>query len=111
MLHVLLTGRRAFSGKTDDNIKDAITNERYNLTHEELETMIPPLARDLLSKLLAMNPEERLSAKQCLEHPWLQANADQLSTAPLPSPDVVRSQFTPAEIRNLSSDNLVEAGE
>ena len=29
-------------------------------------------ARDLVQKLLVINPEERLSSEQILRHPWLQ---------------------------------------
>jgi len=29
-------------------------------------------AKDLIIKMLAQDPKKRLSAKQCLEHPWFQ---------------------------------------
>lgn len=137
MLHVLLTGKRPFDGKvrpaahdhacpgacrlpmtmtcsalscqTDDDIKDAITSQRYKFSEEKLEEMISPLARDLLSKLLVMKPEDRLTAAECLQHPWLHAKEDQLPNTPLQTPGNVRAHFSLSEIRNLSSDNLVEA--
>jgi len=109
MLHVLLTGMGPFDGKTTDDFKDAIKRQQFQLTEEALKEVASPLACDLLHKLLAEAPEDRLTAAQCLQHPWLQAEEAQLPDKKLPAPDNVRVHFLPDEISNLSSENLAEA--
>jgi len=42
---------------------------------------ISAAAKDLVKKLLTVNPDQRATAKQVLEHPWISGN--QASTAPL----------------------------
>ena len=37
---------------------------------------ISPLAKDLISKLLVVDPRQRLSAKDALAHPWLAVAGD-----------------------------------
>jgi calcium-dependent protein kinase len=75
---VLLTGKPPFIGKDKEEVYNAIINKELNLK-------IPDLFRcskdavDFLSKVLVKNPDERLTAKQALEHPWLlDANISQL---------------------------------
>ena len=47
-----------------------VLNCQYDLATDEL-SHISHYAKDLVSKLLVKDPEERFSARQCLEHPWL----------------------------------------
>jgi len=44
---------------------------------------ISPAAKDLVRRLLTVNPDQRATAKQVLEHPWISGN--QASSAPLGS--------------------------
>ena len=48
-----------------------VLNCEYDLAAEEMAHISHP-AKDLISKLLVFDLDKRLSARECLEHPWLQ---------------------------------------
>ena len=48
-----------------------VLNCEYDLTTEEMAHISHP-AKDLVSKLLVFDRNKRLSARECLDHPWLQ---------------------------------------
>ena len=48
----------------------SVTEGKYNLETEPW-TGISSEAKDLLVKLLEVDPEKRLSAEEALKHPWL----------------------------------------
>lgn len=68
-LYLLLAGRIPFDGNSNDEIKQ-------NVISGELETYYYPWnniseeAKDLVHNLLKVNPHERYSAQQALDHPW-----------------------------------------
>jgi serine/threonine protein kinase len=47
----------------------------YNILNCKVQypSDFPPLARDLVQKLLRFNPEERLSIPEIKKHPWFKA--------------------------------------
>jgi len=51
-------------------------------------------AKDFVQRLLKKNPEERISAKDAMNHPWIKANADI---------DRVSQEVTTRTLRNLQS--------
>lgn len=70
ILHVLLTGRPPFMGKTD---RDIIHNIKYGILITEGTHFgrISKEAKDLIHHLLMRNPELRISASNSLSHPWM----------------------------------------
>jgi len=76
ILYMLLVGHAPFDGETDEDIIQSIKvgeykkyEDRYIKGSEEL--------KDLISKLLKMDPKERLSAKEALNHNFfIKANAN-----------------------------------
>eukprot|EP00192_Tetraselmis_astigmatica_P008215 CAMPEP_0117683954 /NCGR_PEP_ID=MMETSP0804-20121206/20767_1 /TAXON_ID=1074897 /ORGANISM="Tetraselmis astigmatica, Strain CCMP880" /LENGTH=678 /DNA_ID=CAMNT_0005494765 /DNA_START=289 /DNA_END=2326 /DNA_ORIENTATION=- len=109
VLYVILTGKRPFDGKDNDEIKESITKFQFTLTHEELSEHISELALDLIFKLLQMKPEDRLTSVQCLQHEWVQQDPSKIPDLPLPSPSNLRSEFTEAERKQLSSRDADES--
>ena len=66
ILYEMLTGTSPFNedgGGSANYVLDQIILEQFSAE-----------ARDLIQKLLVVNPEERLSSEQILSHPWLQVN-------------------------------------
>lgn len=69
ILYILLCGYPPFNGRSDREIFNAIKkgifffpDEDWNETSEE--------AKDLISKMLIIDPKKRFSAEECLSHPW-----------------------------------------
>ncbi|KAJ6637044.1 Peripheral plasma membrane protein CASK, partial [Pseudolycoriella hygida] len=69
MLHVLLSGRLPFLG-SGQRLYDLIGHGRVVLESTEWKS-ISSNAKDLVLKMLAPNPHNRLTIEQVLEHPWM----------------------------------------
>ena len=66
-LYVMLVGTVPFRATTMEQLHKVIMTGRYGLQGE----VISDSARDLMRKLIEIDPKKRLSASQCLRHPWL----------------------------------------
>ncbi|CAG9317318.1 unnamed protein product [Blepharisma stoltei] len=78
ILHIMLTGRLPFVGNTGE---DVINSIKLGLDFDGPEWIqSPESARDLLKKLLVFNPNERISAEQALEHPWIKSNIQNITS-------------------------------
>ncbi|XP_026820139.1 obscurin-like isoform X5 [Rhopalosiphum maidis] len=69
--HLLLTGMSLFRCVNDADTLDRVKSGSYTLS-----TKISDLARDFISKLLVINPNDRLDVISALQHPWLQFGED-----------------------------------
>ena len=67
---VLLTVSFPFEGKNGDEVKKQILENNIDWD-TFLERERCPEAFDFVQKLLVQNPEERMTAEKCLEHPFL----------------------------------------
>ena len=77
ILYILLSGIPPFGkrrGETDRDVRHHITNGRWRF-YETHFANVTNEARDLVSKLLVVDPERRLDYEQALEHPWIQGHA------------------------------------
>ena len=73
ILFVFLCGYPPFEG---DNNKEIFRNVlKQKLTFDPADwNRISDSAKDLVSKMLNKDPDQRISAQQCLEHPWFTSN-------------------------------------
>ena len=69
ILHLALTGKVPFDGKTDDEINYKIENISYNELDPRLLAHSSE-SKDLLDKLLQKDQKNRPSAKEALNHEW-----------------------------------------
>lgn len=69
ILYVLMSGYLPFQGRTTKILFDKIEKGKYHFRHKEFESCSPEVI-DLIKKLLVVDPEKRLSAKEALQHPW-----------------------------------------
>ncbi|CAD8176514.1 unnamed protein product [Paramecium pentaurelia] len=57
---------------------------------------IPPMAKDFIQKTMALQPDDRMSAYQCLDHPWIK-NVEQqqfpITTNEIISTFIVKQKF------------------
>ena len=93
ILYILLCGYPPFNGQTDKKIIEAVLLGDYTLDEPEWQS-VSDQAKDLVSKLLKNNPEERISALDALNHPWIQENANI---------DKVTKEVATRTLRNLQS--------
>uniref|UniRef100_A0AC34QGE1 Peripheral plasma membrane protein CASK n=1 Tax=Panagrolaimus sp. JU765 TaxID=591449 RepID=A0AC34QGE1_9BILA len=69
VLYLLLSGRLPFNG-TSSHVYESISEGKYSLQGSPWN-YISDDAKDLLTRLLTVDPSKRLSAEKALEHRWL----------------------------------------
>jgi len=72
ILYILLSGRAPFDGNNDEEILEKIKKGNYKLTGDKWDN-IDKNSKDLIKKLLEMDPEKRISAQEALNHPFFEA--------------------------------------
>ncbi|KAL6428697.1 hypothetical protein ACFW04_007942 [Cataglyphis niger] len=82
--YVLLTGLSPFMGDNDAETFANITRADYDLEDEAFDA-ISNNAKDFISGLLIKRKELRMSATQCLEHPWIAQHITTMSRIVLPT--------------------------
>ncbi len=82
ILYILLGGYPPFHDEDQNELFKRIKAGVYEF-HEEYWSAVSAEAKDLISKLLVVNPLERLTAQQALAHPWLTSDEEKLSTLAL----------------------------
>ena len=69
--YVLLTGKPPFFGDTKEAVYKAIKENTLNLEKSTNHGMLSEEAKDFVHKVLNKIPSERITADECLKHPWL----------------------------------------
>jgi len=68
--YILLSGYSPFMGDTDAETQSNIIKNLYDFDEPEFD-LISSNAKDFISRLLILNARNRVSATECLNHPWL----------------------------------------
>ena len=69
ILYILLIGAPPFNGSDETDISRSIIKGKYDTLNPAYKSLSEN-AKDLISKLLRINPKERINAKEALKHPW-----------------------------------------
>jgi len=82
ILYILLTGGSPFYGKSYNEIlwKNKVCDIKFEFKETNLK--VSDLAIDLLKKMLAKDPTQRISAEQALQHEWILGNGMVSSNSP-----------------------------
>lgn len=72
-----LGGYPPFSDQLKKPLKEQILEGSYSF-HEKFWSPVSREAKDLISKLLTVDPKERISVTNALEHPWMQVRNTKL---------------------------------
>ncbi|KAK6256916.1 hypothetical protein QUC31_000375 [Theobroma cacao] len=75
ILYILLSGVPPFWGETEEKILKAVLEGNLDLKSQPWPS-ISDAAKDLLRKMLARDPQRRITASQALEHPWMKEGGD-----------------------------------
>ena len=78
IVYLLLSGNLPFLGRSQKELFRKIMAGRFEFK-EEIWDEVSDDAKDLVNKLLVLDPDTRLSAKRALLHPWLKAPSARLS--------------------------------
>lgn len=70
-MYIMLTGLPPFFGSDDDSILNHVSVGKYDTTVESYQNLSDN-AKDLITKLLKFDPNERITARNALNHPWFQ---------------------------------------
>ncbi|XP_072226939.1 death-associated protein kinase 2 [Leuresthes tenuis] len=68
--YILLSGLSPFQGDTDEETLRNVIAMKYEFD-ERYFSMTSSMAKDFIQKLLEKNPNERMTAEECLLHPWI----------------------------------------
>ncbi|KAH8585113.1 calmodulin-domain kinase 1 [Cryptosporidium sp. chipmunk genotype I] len=71
ILYILLSGTPPFYGKNEYDILKRVETGKYAFDLPQWRS-ISDDAKDLIRKMLTFHPSLRITATQCLEHPWIQ---------------------------------------
>ncbi|RLN11329.1 hypothetical protein C2845_PM09G01230 [Panicum miliaceum] len=76
ILYILLSGIPPFWGKTKSKIFECIRSTELRFPSDPWDS-VSDSAKELVTGMLRRDPRQRLTAKQVLEHSWMQEHADQ----------------------------------
>ncbi|KVI05186.1 Calcium-binding EF-hand [Cynara cardunculus var. scolymus] len=88
ILYILLSGVPPFWAETEKGIFEEILNGHLDLQSPPWPS-ISAGAKDLISRMLAKNPKNRITADKALEHPWLKEDGE-ASEQPMDSAVLIR---------------------
>ncbi|GMY28175.1 calcium-dependent protein kinase 29 isoform X2 [Fagus crenata] len=88
ILYILLSGVPPFWGETEKAIFAAILEAKLDLQSSPWPS-ISASAKDLITRMLTVNPKKRITAADALEHPWLKEDGD-VSDRPISSAVLIR---------------------
>ncbi|MBA0577328.1 hypothetical protein Golob_023997 [Gossypium lobatum] len=75
MLYILLCGFPPFWAESENGIFSAILRGEIDFKSDPWPA-ISPQAKDLVTKMLNLDPKQRLTAQQVLNHPWIKEDGE-----------------------------------
>nr|ADV78071.1 calcium- and calmodulin-dependent protein kinase [Nothoceros aenigmaticus] len=111
ILYILLCGYPPFHSRTTREKQEAILAGRFDLTDDTWST-VSESAKDLITSLLAVDPQKRPTAAELLQHPWVSGgDANPEPVEPLIFQRLqkfnARRKFRAAAIASVMSSKLV----
>ena len=78
IMFLLLSGNLPFNGRSQKELFRKIVSGKYEFKEEGWDGVSED-AKDLVKKLLVLDPDERITASQALRHRWMKASRDRLA--------------------------------
>jgi calcium-dependent protein kinase len=70
VMYIMLSGRPPFGGKNNNEILQSVMDGKYDFSASNW-AIVSDEAKDLISKLLDKQADERLTALEAFNHPWI----------------------------------------
>ena len=70
ILYILLCGKPPFNARTDEEIYNKVRIGKFAYSDPSWKSRSDHV-KDLINKMLTYDPEKRISASDCLQHPWI----------------------------------------
>lgn len=77
ILYIMLSGYPPFYAENEAEILRKVRKGKFSFTGPEWR-QVSENGKDLITKLLKANPDERLTVEQAIEHPWLVQNTTEI---------------------------------
>ena len=124
IVFLLLSGSLPFMGRSQKELFRKIVAGKYEFKESEWVDVSED-AKDLVVRLLVLNPDKRINAEQALRHPWLKLSKDRLSKIGLTNTSQRLKTFSAkmklrsamiavdwiSSLKQISSRNLLEGSE
>lgn len=78
IVFLLLSGNLPFMGRSQKELFRKIVSGKYEFAEEDWKE-ISEDAKDLVKRMLVLNPDDRITAAEAVRHNWLKASRDRLS--------------------------------
>lgn len=81
IVYLLLSGNLPFMGRSQKELFRKIVAGKYEF--DDAWTDVSDAAKDLVKRMLVLNPDDRITAKEACRHPWLSLSKDRLTLVSL----------------------------
>jgi calcium/calmodulin-dependent protein kinase I len=106
IMYILLCGYPPFYSENDAQLFESILNGNYHF-HSPYWDNISADAKDLISKLLVVDPKDRLTAADALQHKWLKVgSSDNIEKIPIIMKDELKKHNNDRKSRGPSKINI-----
>jgi calcium-dependent protein kinase len=102
-MYILLTGKKPFLGRDDIEVMSKILSNSYD---KNLINKYNRYTKDLLSKLLEINPKKRLSAEQALNHKVFDINKTKEILNDIPDEKIILKLIN--NLKTYKSDSILK---
>jgi serine/threonine protein kinase len=103
VLYILLCGRPPFNSKSNREVLERTARGQYSMVGAEWDE-ISEEAKDLVRKMLMVNPDDRYSCEQILQHPWIKQLDEEVDDSSLSSQSssTLSTTLSPTHTKTLS---------
>jgi serine/threonine protein kinase len=103
VLYILLCGRPPFNSKSNREVLERTARGQYSMVGAEWDE-VSEEAKDLVRKMLMVNPDDRFSCEQILQHPWLKQLDEEVDDSSLSSQSssTLSTALSPTYTKTLS---------
>ena len=106
VLYILLCGHPPFQSKSNREILERSAKGQYSLEGKEWEG-VSELAKELVRKMLTVDPTKRITVAEALQHPWLMAVANVYPDTMLPGQKETSSAAPTATTNTLDNSGVI----